>query len=41
MGWNTVAMWTTAPLPNLLITVKVIALENVSFSDIKNGKTVC
>ena len=30
MGSNTVAFWTTAPLPYLLITVKVIELEKVS-----------
>ena len=41
MGPNTVAIWATAPLAYLLITVKVIALEKVSFSNIKNGKTVC
>ena len=31
----------TAPLQYLLITVKVIALEKVSFSDTQNPKTVC
>ena len=41
MGWNTVGIWTTAPLPYLLTTVKVIALEKFSFSDIENRKTVC
>ena len=41
MGSNTVAMWTTAPLPGLLMTVKVIVLEKVSCSDIQNRKTVC
>ena len=30
-----------APLPYLLITVKVIELEKVSFSDIQNLKTLC
>ena len=30
----------TAPLQNLLITVKGIALEKVSFSDTQNPKTV-
>ena len=40
MFWNTVAIWTAAPLPYLLITVKVIAFEKVSFSDIPNCKTV-
>ena len=29
MGWDTVGIWTTAPLPYLLITVKVIPLEKV------------
>ena len=28
-------------LQNLLITVKVVALEKVSFSDAKNLKAVC
>ena len=32
---------TTAPLPYLLITVKVSTLEKVSFSDIRNPNTVC
>ena len=41
MGRNTVNIRTTAPLPYLLITVKVIALEKVSLSDIQNSKTVC
>ena len=31
----------TAPLQYLLITVKVVALETVSFSDRRNPKTVC
>ena len=31
----------TAPLQYLLITVKVVALEKVSFSDTQNPKTVC
>ena len=31
----------TAPLPYLLITVEVITMEKVSFSDIQNPKTVC
>ena len=33
MGRNTVAIWMTAPLQDLLITVKVVSLEKVSFSD--------
>ena len=41
MGSNTVAIWTSAPLPDLLMNVKVIALEKVSFSDIQNRKAVC
>ena len=31
----------TAPLQDLLITVNVVALENVSFSDTQSPKTVC
>ena len=31
----------TAPLQDLLITVKVVALEKVSFIDTQNPKTVC
>ena len=31
----------TAPLQDLLITVEVVALEKVSFSDTQNPKTVC
>ena len=30
---DTVAIWMTAPLQNLLNAVKVVALERVSFSD--------
>ena len=30
-----------APLKNLSITVKVVALEKVSLSDAHNPKTVC
>ena len=41
MGWSTVAIWTTAPLPDLLTTVNVTALEKVSFSDTRNDKSVC
>ena len=37
---NTVAVWMTAPLQDLLITVKAVALEEVSFSDTENPKTV-
>ena len=38
---NTVAMRMAAPLQNLLITVKVVALEKVSFRDTQNRKAVC
>ena len=40
MGRNSVTIGMTAPLPNLLVTVKVVALEKVSFSDTQNPKTV-
>ena len=30
-----------SPLQDLLITVKVVALEKVSFSDTQNPKAVC
>ena len=30
-----------APLQDLLLTLKVVALEEVSFSDTQNPKTVC
>ena len=36
-----VAIWIAAPLEYLLITVKVVALEKVSFGDIQNPKGVC
>ena len=38
---NTVAMRMAAPLQNLLITEKVVALEKVSFRDTQNRKAVC
>ena len=41
MGRNTVAIGRAAPLQYLLITVKVVALEKVSFSDTQNPKGVC
>ena len=41
MGRNTVAISTAEPLQYLLITVKVVALEKVSFSDKQNPKAVC
>ena len=41
MGRKTVAIIMAAPLQYLLITVKVVALEKVSFSDTQNPKAVC
>ena len=41
MGLDTVAIRMAAPLQYLLITVNVVALEKVSFSDTQNPKTVC
>ena len=41
MGENTVAIRMATSLQYLLITVKVVALEKVSFSDTQNPKTVC
>ena len=41
MAQNTVSIWMGAPLQYLLITVKVVPLEEVSFSDTQNPKTVC
>ena len=38
MGQNTVGMWMAAPLQYLLITVKLVVLEKVSFSDTQNPK---
>ena len=38
---NTVAIGMTATLQYLLITVNVVALETVCFSDKQNPKTVC
>ena len=40
MGRNTVSDWMAAPFEYLLITVKVVALEKVSFSDTQNPKTI-
>ena len=37
---NTIAIWMTARLQYLLITVKVVAFEKVSFSDTQNSKAV-
>ena len=41
MGQNTVVIRMVAPLQYLLITVKVVALEGVSFSDTQNPNAVC
>ena len=41
MGQHTIAIWTAAPIQYQLITVKVVALENVFFSDTQNPKAVC
>ena len=41
MGRHTVAVLIAARLACLLITVKVVALEKVSFSDTQNAKVVC
>ena len=41
MGPNTVVISMAPPLQYLLMTVKVVALENVSFSDTQNPKVVC
>ena len=38
---NTVAISMAVSLQYLLITVKVVAFEEVSFSDTQNHKTVC
>ena len=40
MGQHTVAIWIPAPLQDLLITVKEVALEKDSFSDKQNPKGV-
>ena len=40
MGQNTAAIWTTATLQYLLITVDVIMLEKAAFSVIQNPKSV-
>ena len=39
-GPNTVEIWTTSPLPYLLITVKPIELDEMSLSDMQILKTV-
>ena len=40
-GTNTVEIWTTAPLLDLLIIVKAIDLEKVSHSDMQNLRAGC
>ena len=41
MGQHTVAILMAAHLQYLLITVKVVALEKVSFSDTQNPQALC
>ena len=41
MGQNTVTICMAAPLQYLLITVKVVALDKVPFSDTQSPKAVC
>ena len=41
MGPNTVAILMAPALQYLLMTLKVVALEKVSFSDTQNPKVVC
>ena len=41
MGQNTVAIWMASPLQYSLMTLKVVALEKVSFSDTQNPKALC
>ena len=40
MGGNIVQIWIAAQLQYLLVTVKVVALEKVCFSDTQNPKAV-
>ena len=40
-GWNTVEIWTTAPLPYLLIPVKTINAEKAPLTDMQNHRAVC
>ena len=40
VGRNTVALWMAEPLQYLLISVKLVALEKVSFGDKQNPKAV-
>ena len=41
MGQHTVAMSMPAHLQYFLITLKLVALEKVTFSDTQNPKAVC
>ena len=41
IGRNNVPVLMTAPLQNISMTLKVVALQKVSFSDTQNPKTVC
>ena len=41
MGQHTVAILMAANLQYLLISVKLVALERVSFSDTQNTQAVC
>ena len=41
MGQKTVAISMVKPLKHLLITVKIVPLEKVSFSDTQNHTGVC
>ena len=41
MGQHTFAIGMAAPLQYLLITVKIVPFEKVSFSDTQNLKAVC
>ena len=40
-GLNTGKIWTTSPLPYLLITLKAIVLEKIRLTDMKFIKNVC
>ena len=41
IGRNIVAILMIAPFQYLLITVPVVAFEEVSFSDTQNSKAIC
>ena len=41
MGRKNVAIWVKAPLQDLLMTLKVVPVEKVSFSDTQNLRTLC